>query len=198
VDKYNEQDRYCYDGTLVLKNKLNIQNEDDLENAEKEITYHTAQNIIYYPPPYNVEYLQKIHTELFSTLYVWAGDVRDVSISKGDTVFCLPNYISYNISQLFRKLYNDKWLIGLEESEFYDKLAYYYCEFNMIHPFREGNGRVQRIFFEHLVLCNNHICDWSKIDKDTWMKASIIGVGDEKPMINIFTQIIINKRIQGI
>ena len=34
------------------------------------------------------------------------------------------------------------------------KLAEYYGDFNIIHPFREGNGRVQRLFFEHLVLYN--------------------------------------------
>ena len=45
----------------------------------------------------------------------------------------------------------------------------------MIHPFREGNGRVQRLFFEHLAASNGYALDWSSISQNEWIKANIDG-----------------------
>lgn len=74
MDKYDvSNDRYCYFNTSVLINKLNIQNMIDLENAEREITSITIQDIVFKKPPYDLEYMKKLHKQLFSQLYDWAG-----------------------------------------------------------------------------------------------------------------------------
>ncbi len=190
MDKYNESDRYCYDKTSVLKNKLNIENENSLEEAERDITAKTSENIEYKAPPYNLETLKKIHKTLFIDIYEWAGEIRDVSISKGDTLFCMPQHILSNINSIFSNLEKDNSLQGLSQDEFYNKISYYYCEFNMIHPFREGNGRVQRIFFEYLALDNGYLFDWSKVKQDTWLEVNIQGVADYSGMKKIFKDIL--------
>ena len=46
----------------------------------------------------------------------------------------------------------------------------------MVHPFREGNGRVQRILFEHIVANCGYEISWSDIDKDSWVEANIAAV----------------------
>ncbi len=93
MDKYDvAQDHYCYDGTSILKNKLNIQSNEQLEEAEQEITALTVQDISYSPPPYDLAYLQQLHKIIFSALYDWAGEIRTVDISKGNTRFCNVNY----------------------------------------------------------------------------------------------------------
>lgn len=194
MDKYNEYDKYCYNGTSVLKNKLNIKNENDLEEAEREFTYEAIQNIIYEEPPYSLETLQRIHITLFIDIYEWAGNIRDVSISKGATVFCMPQFILSEMEKIFFALEDDNWLEDLDEDEFYDKMAYYYCEFNMIHPFREGNGRVQRIFFEYLALYNGYLFDWSKVNPNTWLEVNIQGVADYSAMKKVFKIILKDKR----
>ncbi|MDI7720329.1 Fic family protein, partial [Acinetobacter baumannii] len=52
----------------------------------------------------------------------------------------------------------------------------FYCEVNVIHPFREGNGRTQRIFFEHLLAHCGYGVQWSKINnKEVWIQANIDG-----------------------
>ncbi len=57
----------------------------------------------------------------------------------------------------------------------------------MIHPFREGNGRVQRLLFEHLALAAGYELNWEYVDKDEWIQANIDGVFvNYEPMKNIF------------
>jgi cell filamentation protein len=87
-------------------------------------------------------------------------ELRSVDISKGGTRFCNTGRITAEANKLFTQLENDNWLSNLSKDEFCDKVAEYYCEFNMIHPFREGNGRVQRLLFEHLSLAAGYDLDW--------------------------------------
>ena len=80
---------------------------------------------------------------------------------------------------------------GLSKEGFCAALAEYYCEINMIHPFREGNGRVQRVLFEHLALFNGYELDWSDITANEWVQANIDGVNvDYKKMEAIFNRIL--------
>jgi len=192
MDKYDAvNDHYCYLNTPILENKLHITNLNDLEIAEREITSKTIETIHYSSPPYNLEYLKSLHQSLFKDLYTWAGKLRNVNISKGDTQFCFYTYLESNTKDLFDQLEKDNWLNDLEESDFCNKLAEYYCEFNMLHPFREGNGRVQRLFFEHLALSNRYRLDWKDIESGEWINANIDGVSvDYRPMQYIFKQII--------
>ncbi|MHC8287525.1 putative adenosine monophosphate-protein transferase Fic [Pseudomonas sp. XS1P51] len=192
MDRYDAaNDHYCYPGGGVLKNKLNIKDADKLELAERDITNKTIDLVSYQPPPYGLEYLQGIHSTLFSPLYEWAGSVRDVSIAKGGTVFCISSRVEPEAEKLFSRLAGDRWLSGLSKKEFCAALAEYYCEINMIHPFREGNGRVQRVLFEHLALFNGYELDWSDITSSEWVLANIDGVNvDYKKMEAVFSRIL--------
>lgn len=192
MDKYDVSynDPYCYIGTPVLKNKLNIKNFDDLEKAEREISAYAMQDIKYQNPPYNLKYLQDLHKQLFYELYEWAGELRSVNIFKEDTTFCYYDNLETYSNDLFKGLEKEQWLEGLNKHNFCIKLAEHYCEFNMLHPFREGNGRVQRLFFEHLALYNRYELDWSDINKDDWIQANIDGITDYGSMKEVFEQII--------
>lgn len=192
MDKYDAtNDHYCYPNSATLKNKLNIISLDELENAEREITAHTVQNITFSPPPYDLNYMIKLHRGLFSELYDWAGDVRTVDISKGGTRFCTCGRIDAESAKLFTRLEKDNWLKELGKDKFCEKLAEYYIEFNMIHPFREGNGRVQRLLFEHLALSAGYDLDWNDVEKSEWVQANIDGVDvNYEPMEQLFKRIV--------
>ena len=43
----------------------------------------------------------------------------------------------------------------------------------MIHPFREGNGRTQRLFIAQLIAKNGYNIDFSEMDTDELMIATI-------------------------
>jgi cell filamentation protein len=192
LDKYDAaNDHYCYAGTSVLINNLDIKDELILEQAEREITDNTSDDITYQSPPYDMEYLQELHSTLFNPLYDWAGSIRDVSISKGGTTFCISARVYPESQKLFKSLESEDWLQGLTRDELCSKLAEYYCEFNMIHPFREGNGRVQRVFFEHLTLSTGYELDWFDITESEWIQANIDGVDvNYQKMEEIFNRIL--------
>ncbi|MCK9397338.1 MAG: putative adenosine monophosphate-protein transferase Fic [Methylobacter sp.] len=192
MDKYDtSNDHYCYPNTAVLKNKLGITDEKALEEAEREITKTSTLDVKSYNPPYHLQYLQHIHASLFSELYDWAGQIRDVKISKGGTSFCIAPRIIPEIGKLFKKLEDENYLQNLSNDKFVTRLAWYYAEFNMVHPFREGNGRVQRLFFEHLAAYNGYALDWSVISQEEWINANIDSVYvDSQRLADIFERVL--------
>lgn len=74
LDKYGAgQDPYCYPGTAILINKLNIKDDSALEIAERDLTEIAAETIDFSPPPYDFEFLKFLHQQLFEDVYSWAG-----------------------------------------------------------------------------------------------------------------------------
>lgn len=70
LDKYGVgDDPYCYPGTNLLKNKLSIQDEKLLTEAERDLSFVAAAAIEFKEPPYDLAYLCNIHHALFSDLY---------------------------------------------------------------------------------------------------------------------------------
>lgn len=106
MDKYGEMgdSLYCYPGTNILKNKLNIRDEQILEQAELELSGLASSLIEYAEPPYDLKYLKSIHVQLFGDLYDWAGKLRQIDISKGDTRFCNFSRIEIETNKLLRPL----------------------------------------------------------------------------------------------
>ena len=149
--EYERDDYYCYPDSPVLKNKLNIKDEAELNAAEREIASIRAAYLIENPlkGDLDFEYVKRLHRHLFADIYEWAGEIRSVDISKG-IIFCQHELIEVNANFLFEELRNENYLNGYEEPKLIEKLAYYMGDLNSIHPFREGNGRVQRAFLREL------------------------------------------------
>lgn len=174
MDKYGAgQDSYCYPDSEVLKNRLNIEDDDALSEAEREITELAAEEIEFEPPPYDLATLQRIHQQLFGDIYDWAGDIRTVDVSKGDTRFCTTQRIIPEAKKLFDQLADKGWLEGLSRDALIDEVAELYGELNMVHPFREGNGRALRLLFQFIIVNAGYEISWSAVDEDEWLEANI-------------------------
>ena len=113
--------------------------------------------------PGTVKALQQIHAYLFGGLYDFAGKIRTKTISKGNTLFCLAEYLHDNL----------KTIEQMPETTF-DEIVDKYVEMNMAHPFMEGNGRSTRIWFDLIFKKQLKMCvDWSKIGKKDYLDAMI-------------------------
>ncbi len=189
MDKYGVgQDKYCYPDSDVLKNKLNIREAHVLHEAERDFTLYSVSLIEFSEPPYDLSYMQLLHKQVFGLLYDWAGDIREVDISKADTRFCTVRRILPEANKIFATLNKKKYFKGLSKKDFVAEISELYADLNLVHPFREGNGRIQRIFFEHLALHNDYVIDWDVVSKEDWIEANIQGVYcNFSPMKNIFT-----------
>ena len=195
-DKYGvEHDSYCYPGSDVLVNLLNIRDPDELAEAEAEFTaerYRTYEARQLSPTDFSFEHLQHLHHHLFQDLYEWAGKPRDVDISKGTTRFCTCSRIQPEAKKLFSTI--PARAGSNNKHDLIAKVADLYCEMNILHPFREGNGRVQRLFFEELLFTLGYELRWPEISKEAWLDANIAGYDlNLEPLKTIFYQAVIRR-----
>jgi Fic/DOC family protein len=79
-----------------------------------------------------------------------AGQHRTVNMSKGDTLFALAEWIEPQGRQLFDQLARRQHLRGLDRDSFINAAGQFLSDLNALHPFREGNGRTQRVFLQLL------------------------------------------------
>jgi cell filamentation protein len=165
--------QYCYPNSDVLINKLGITDKDALDAAEIELS---QARIDQYEPNFDdisLSALQAIHFHLFQDLYDWAGDLRAVDISKGNTRFANTSRIEPEANKLFWQLEQENHLVGLPRAQFLARLAYYFGELNVIHPFRDGNGRAQRLMFEVISINAGFALRWAPIEHTEWVDANI-------------------------
>jgi cell filamentation protein len=170
------QDPYCYPGTAVLRNRLALMDEDRLNEAERNLSEIAASEIGFSPPPYDLPALRRIHRQLFADLYDWAGELRTLDISRGDTHFCVESRVEPEANKIFATLARADWLEGLARDELIRAAAEFYGDLNMIHPFRDGNGRAQRILFEHLIINAGFEISWWPVNQEEWLRANIDAV----------------------
>ena len=105
--------------------------------------------------------LQQIHAYLFGGLYDFAGQIRQKNISKGGFKFASAQFLENTLQQIEK----------MPQSTFYE-IVEKYVEMNIAHPFMEGNGRSTRIWLDMMLKQNLKLCvDWSKINKNDYMKA---------------------------
>ena len=192
LDKYGTgDDPYCYPGSKVLRNLLNIEDDEELAEAEAELTELAVEEIEFDAPPYDLGYFQSLHRQVFEDVYEWAGELRDIDMSKGTTRFCTCKRIAPEANKLFRQLANENYYEGYAREAFVAAIAELYIEMNMIHPFREGNGRAQRLLFEHIIINVGFEFDLEGITQQEWVAANIAGVNcDYEPMTALFDRCI--------
>ncbi|WP_310144275.1 Fic family protein [Paenibacillus amylolyticus] len=102
-----------------------------------------------------------MHRYLFKEVYPFAGKVRNENIAKDNFSFARLEFVEEAAKDLFRSLKNEKQLKGLQFHEFSERAAHYKAEINVLHPFRERNGRTHREFIRCLAQSNGYELDWS-------------------------------------
>lgn len=66
------------------------------------------------------------------------------------------------------------------------KLAYYKAEFNLLLPFREGNGRTIRLFIYLYALSKDFLWEYMDLGSEEYMEAMIASKTDETMLEGIF------------
>lgn len=165
----------CYPGTTVLVNKLDIRDEETLNEAETLVTFINASKLEQHPleGAFDFEHYKAIHHFLFSDLYDWAGQIRTVNIRKKGTRFILAENIECQATLIFQRLKECNYFVGFSHDEFVEEIVDFYCITNELHPFREGNGRTQRAFLTQLIRNAGYDINFADVDTDLLMLATI-------------------------
>ena len=191
MSRYDADDTYCYPGTDALRNKAEITNAQDLDTFEGELSTLRSIEILENPiaGQFDLAHLQRIHLALFQDVYDWAGKIRTVDISRGNSRFANVRFIESAANDIFNKLARENWLKGLDAVALSKRLAHYLSEINALHPFREGNGRVQRIFISQLSQSAGYQLDYSDLEQEQIYRAMELGFnGDESILADLILE----------
>lgn len=151
---------------MILDNKLNIKNQVELAKAEERLSKLRAKQLFDTGDIEKVEVgtfagLAFIHRYLFSDVYAFAGNIRDVNIAKGNFRFAPLMYLEASL----------KHIDAMPQSTF-DEIIEKYVEMNVAHPFREGNGRATRIWLDLMLKRGLQlVVDWNQVDKEDYLEA---------------------------
>ena len=181
------QSKYCYPESNVLINKFDIQDQKTLDKIERNVTTLMLVKLQTKPLPcskelFSVNYFIDLHRQVFEHIYPFAGKIRNENMTKGNTPFCRPEFIYKYLNMLFDKIFDDLKKIKTKE-DIVVFLSYYYSELNVVHPFREGNGRIMREYLRQVVVFINknlgfdYELDFSNVteeDKNNLMNGSIM------------------------
>lgn len=173
--------RSKYDTNGVLVNKLGLTNEEELNKAERMITSFKLTKLCLEPgeQTFDIEHYLRIHKFLFDEIYPFAGEIRSEVISKR-LPFCLPQYIQGELKSALDSMREQMPTIQSRD-ELLKFVTVLYSNLDMIHPFREGNGRTEREFVRQVV---DHVCltngigpftlDYTAIDdRDAYINALV-------------------------
>ena len=193
MSRYGADDVYCIPGTAVLKNKAGITDQDQLDEYEGDFTAIRLLELTQNPVEgsFDLAHLCKIHQYLFQDVYEWAGEVRSVDIIRGESRFCNVRHIQSYSNTVFSAIAAEKYLVNLEPKVFANRLAHYLSEINAIHPFREGNGRVQRLFISQLAEHAGYSLDYSALDQaELYLVMQESFLGNIQPLADLIFKII--------
>jgi len=171
-----------FEKELLDSNILGIKSLEELYEAERNITdirqLELRKNGI--EGKFDYQHLKDIHHTLFKDIYSWSGmDRYDVGnhkvFRKGNTYFTRAEQLP-NVAQiLFTSLATENYFKGLDENSTISSLASFLNGINILHPFREGNGRTQRLFMEDLAKHLGYSLNLSNISQSVMIQASIQG-----------------------
>jgi cell filamentation protein len=189
----DRSDSYQYPNSTVLKNIPGITDGAELEALELNATIARMPEAIEHikNKPINLKLWQDLHKILFQDIYEWAGQFRTVQMSKGKTIFAYPENIKSEGIRILKELKLENYLRGLPQSEFPLRLSYYFSECNVLHPFREGNGRIQKLLFSEIINQAGYRIEWKELSTEDHLKGVIEGYHHRfETLANAFEKII--------
>ena len=151
---------------MALENKFGIKNSAELARKEERISKKRAVELFENGMLEKLEAgkfqtLCEIHKYLFDDIYDFAGKIRTVNLSKGNFRFAPLMYLETAIKNVDKMPQNT-----------FDEIVEKYVEMNIVHPFREGNGRSMRIWLVMMLKKQiGQVVDWSKIEKEDYLMA---------------------------
>lgn len=196
-DTPNSQGRYQVGSNeQVLENKLGIINPEEMDEAELNLLGLLYQDVLLKHLPLGtmtVQHLKDWHRRWLGNLYDWAGEERSVNMSKDGFHFATVAQITRLLSVVEQKyLAIHTPCHNMDEESLIAAIAIIHIEFIVIHPFREGNGRLSRLLADVMAVQAHY----EPLDYSTWdaQKAEYITAihhgfnGNYEPMKRLVRQ----------
>lgn len=183
----------------VLKNSLGIRGKrtmDALEAAKLAEATDWAIRHVSADQRFKAVDICQWHRKWLGTVYAWAGEYRQVNISKGGFPFAMSAQVPRLMQEFERDMLARYTPCAFDDPEkVLEALAVTHCELVLIHPFREGNGRISRLLATLMALqAELPLLDFSVIkgiQRKAYFTAVQAGLArNYTPMQEIFRRVI--------
>lgn len=192
MSRYDGSDHYVYPNSGVLINKADLHEQGALDAFEADATAVRMLELIESPlnGDFDLLHLKGIHRHLFQDVYPWAGELRTVDIRRGGSHFGNWAMIDRYLGGVLKRLPSENFLRDMNPDIFVPRLAFYMGEINATHPFREGNGRTQRLFCAQLAEQAGYFVDFEFVDQAEMYDAMIASFNaDSRPLEDLIDRI---------
>lgn len=179
----------------VLKNKLGIRNVDEVNDLELDLLeqlYDAVLDEVEIDQSITVDDIFEWHRKWLGNVYEWAGKQRSVNLSKGDFHFAAATQIP-NLLNILNREYLSRYTPSneVDDDALSEAIAIVHVEFILIHPFREGNGRIARLLANVMALqAGKPEIDFSWWDenRDRYFTAIQHGLGGDYNPMKVFVK----------
>lgn len=161
---------YFIPGSTVLRNRVGARSKETLAAAENDLVEVRVAELREgsgaVKRTYDLAHLKALHRYLFQDVYLWAGELRTVGIEKEGESFMTADDIGRPVDYIAAQVADTKQLRSITDADLPFRLAEMYDVINFAHPFREGNGRTQRGFFDQLLSESGRGLAWDAIERN--------------------------------
>jgi cell filamentation protein len=158
------------DGNVLL-NFLNITDKEKMEKTENDLLVDLYEKLFISDelPSGALTFADIIewHRLWLGNVYSWAGEIRSVSMSKAGFPFMAPLQIPRHIDTFetsYLVPFKEMTEADFDKEDFISLVAESHVEFILIHPFREGNGRISRLLIDYM----SHEAGYGLLDFKPW------------------------------
>lgn len=183
----------------VLRNLMGIRSVREMERVESaELVLATRMAIdeTRADQRFTADHIASLHRMWLEKIYPWAGQYRNVNLSKGGFPFAAASQIPRLMRELEGGLLRrfTPCRFGSRD-EISNALAVVHAELVLIHPFRDGNGRCTRLVATLMALqAGLPPLDFSAVqgrERTRYFDAVHAAIaGDLAPMIAVFDRIV--------
>lgn len=143
-----------------------------VNEADRAFSSRRAASVCKIKGAFDLKHFLNIHEHLFQDVYYFAGKIRDVPMQIDPvTRFVSPMELKERLDVFFANIKKENYFKGLSREKLIERMAEYLTDINIIHPFREGNGRSKRVFFQELIESIGYYIDWGKCTRQEWIFA---------------------------
>lgn len=161
----------------VLRNLVGITSPDDMDELELRLLGELYDEVLVQnlpDRPLTVADLKNWHHLWLGNVYAWAGKARSVNLGKGGFQFAAASLLS-GLLRDFERQYLVPWTPSsrLSAEELVHAIAVTHVELIVIHPFREGNGRLSRLLADVMAVQAGH----EPLDYSSWEQRKQAYIG---------------------
>lgn len=196
----DDHDPYFDNEVGVMRNLIGARTPQQLQQAEDDLVGHRLTQYAASPgrirPSGDNDELRAIHHHLFQDVYAWAGHFRTVDLAKnveGARHFISASRVETGLNYALTELRTNDLMLRSPKTpeQFVDRLAHHFDQLNFAHPFREGNGRTQRVFWARVARDAGWNLDWSRVTPKQNNVASAAAMsGDLTPLKNLLSDVV--------